>query len=192
MRVAKYLQVSRAQARHATSVKRSDILGYTNKICVCFDRDHDLQYYQQMCAWKQNDYTKFDFYSAYNLQTTLASSSEAEVKWQLRQRLARTKVVVVLIGEKSRHLPQFTTWELEQALELELPIIGVNLNGRREQDPERCPAIIRDALAIHVSFNPAIVQHALQTWPDRGRDCKRANNTRPRSYVPEVYQQFGI
>ena len=55
---------------------------------------------------------------------------------------------------------------MEQALALDLPIIGVNLNGLRYQDSERCPPIIRDKLAIHISYNPAILQYALENWPN--------------------------
>ena len=67
-----------------------------------------------------------------------------------------------MIGNSTRYLYKFVRWEMEQALALNLPIIGVNLNGLRYQDTERCPPIIRDKLGIHISYNVAILQYALE------------------------------
>ena len=36
--------------------------------------------------------------------------------------------------------------EIETALELGLPIVEANLNGKRRHDPERCPPIMQDDL----------------------------------------------
>ena len=38
-----------------------------------------------------------------------------------------------------------------------VPCRAVNLNGLRQMDPLRCPPVIREALAIHVSYGPAIL-----------------------------------
>lgn len=77
-----------------------------------------------------------------------------------------SRVVVSLIGERTRDLYKCVRWELEQALTRSLPLIGVNLNGRRAQDSARCPPGIRDALVVYVSFHSALLQHALEHWPN--------------------------
>ena len=136
-------------------------MAYRNKTYVCVDGDSDIHYYRLMQAWHQNDRTPFSFYNAHELNTARDASQEASIKRQLRERLLNTKVFVVLIGENTRYLTKFVRWEMEQALGLNLPIIGVNLNGMRQQDPERCPPIIRSELAVYISFNPAIMQFAL-------------------------------
>jgi len=75
--------------------------------------------------------------------------------------MANSKVLIVLVGEKTKNLHKFVRWEQEIALEMGIPIIAVNLNGNRRMDPDRCPPIIRDELAIHVSFGSKIIKHAL-------------------------------
>jgi hypothetical protein len=165
-------------------------MAYRNKTYVCFDGDNDIHYYRLMCAWKQNDGIPFNFYDAHDLNVARDSSQEESVKQQLRERLRNSKVFVVLIGERTRYLTKFVRWEMEQALSLGLPIIAVNLNGLRGQDPELCPPIVRDELAIHISFNAAILQYALENWPDSVVTFSRERRSGPYFYKAEVYARL--
>lgn len=167
-------------------------MAYRNKTYVCFDGDHDMHYYRLMQAWHQNDKSPFSFFNAHDLNTARDSSEEESVKRQLRDRLLNTKVFVVLIGSNTRYLVKFVRWEMEQALGLRLPIVGVNLNGLRQQDPERCPPAIRDELAVYVSFNPAVMQYALENWPRSHAALRSAAERGPYFYKPTVYQQLGL
>ena len=167
-------------------------MSYRNKTYVCFDGDTDMHYYRLMCAWKQNDGINFDFYNAHDINYARDTSAEESIKRQLRERLNNTKVFVVLIGENTRNLYKFVRWELELALSMDLPIIGVNLNGLRSRDNERCPPIIRDELAVHISFNAAIMQLALEDWPDSHLGYKKEGKTGPFNYKEEVYQRLNL
>lgn len=168
-------------------------MAYRNKVYVCFDGDNDIHYYWLMKAWKQNDNVSyFDFYDAHNLNTARDSSLERSIKRKLSDRLRNTKTFVVLIGESTRYLYKFVRWEMEQALALDLPIIGVNLNGLRYQDPNRCPPIIRDELAVHVSYNAAILQSALETWPAHHRSLRHQGKTGPHYYLQNHYEALGL
>jgi len=167
-------------------------MAYRNRTYVCFDGDEDMHYYRLMCAWKQHEGIDFDFFNAHDLNTARDDSQEESIKRQLRERLNNTRVFVVLIGKKTRYLTKFVKWEMEQALSLGLPIIAVNLNGLRQQDVDRCPPTIKDALAIHISFNAAIMQHALEHWPASHNQYRSENKTGPYFYKPEVYKQMGL
>lgn len=167
-------------------------MAYRNKTYVCFDGDNDIHYYRLMQAWHQNDHTPFNFYNAHDLNYSRDSSSEASIKAQLRVRLANTKVFVVLVGEQTRYLYKFVKWEMEQALAMNLPIIAVNLNGLRQQDPDRCPPIIRDELALHISFRAAIMQEALETWPADDSRLRREGMKGPYYFKLNVYQRLGV
>lgn len=167
-------------------------MAYRNKTYVCFDGDTDMHYYRLMQAWHQNDNSEFSFYNAHDLNSARDTSLEESIKRQLRERLRNSKVLVVLIGENTRYLYKFVRWEMEQALALSLPIIGVNLNGFRQQDPERCPPIIREELALHISYNPAIMQHALENWPNSHASLRTEGRTGPYYYNANVYRQLGL
>jgi hypothetical protein len=167
-------------------------MSYRNKTYVCFDGDTDMRYYRLMSAWKQNDGIEFSFLNAHDLNTARDTSTEETIKRKLRERLSNTKVFVVLIGEKTRYLYKFVRWEMEKALELNLPIIGVNLNGFRKQDIERCPPIIKDNLAAYISFNAAVLQFALENWPQLHENYKRQGKTGPYYYDEDVYKRLGL
>ena len=167
-------------------------MAYRNKTYVCFDGDSDMPYYRLMQAWHQNDKSPFVFYNAHDLNTARDSSQELSIKRQLRERLLNSKVFVVLIGANTRYLIKFVKWEMEQALGLGLPIIGVNLNGLRQQDSNRCPPVIRDELAVYISFNAAILQFALENWPQSHFALKSQNQRGPYFYQSSVYAQLGI
>ena len=154
-------------------------MSYRNKVFVSFDGDNDIHYYRLMKAWKQNDRTQFNFFDAHYLNTALDTSTEETIKRRLSERLSNAKVVVSLIGERTRYLYKFVRWELEQAIYRDIPIIGVNLNGRRSRDMDRCPPVIRDALIIYVSYKPAILQYALENWPNRYRSLQAEHKTGP-------------
>jgi hypothetical protein len=155
---------------------------YRNKTYVCFDGDSDIHYYRLMCAWKQSDGHNFNSYNAHDLNSARDTSTEESIKRQLRLRLNNSKVFVVLIGKQTRYLYKFVRWEMEQALALDMPIIAVNLNDLRQLDTDRCPPIIRDALAIHISFNMAIVQHALENWSRQHKIYQSQNINSPYYY----------
>lgn len=167
-------------------------MAYRNKTFVCFDGDTDMHYYRLMEAWHQNDRTPFSFFTAHAINTARDTSEEESIKRQLRERIMNSKTFVTLIGEKTRYLRKFVLWEQEQALSLGLPIIAVNLNQLRRQDPDRCPPVIRDELAIHISFNVAIMQHALENWPDSADSLKRQGKSGPYYYNDDVYRQLGL
>lgn len=167
-------------------------MAYRNKIYVCFDGDNDMHYYRLMQAWHQNDRTPFSFYNAHDLNSARDTSQVESIKRQLRIRLNNSKVMVLLIGERTRYLTKFVRWEMEQALQLSMPIIAVNLNGLRWRDDDRCPPVIREELVMHISFNPAIMQLALEEWPGKYHSLRREGRTGPFYYFPEVYRQLGL
>lgn len=167
-------------------------MAYRNKTYVCFDGDKDMHYYRLMCAWKQHEGINFNFFNAHALNTARDDSQEASIKRQLRERLNNSAVLVVLIGEQTRYLYRFVRWEMEQAVQMGLPVIAVNLNGLRQQDADRCPPIIREELAIHVSFNAEILQYALENWPATHKKYCGEGKTGAFYYKPDVYRRLGL
>ena len=167
-------------------------MAYRNKTFVSFDGDNDIHYYWLMRAWKQNDNSSFNFFDAHDINIARDTSQELTIKRRLRERLNNAKIVVSLIGENTRYLYRFVRWELEQALSLDLPIIGVNLNQKRCQDIDRCPPVIRNELVIYVSFQAAILQHALENWPRQFIELKDQQKSGPYYYSNETYRNLGL
>ena len=96
------------------------------------------------------------------------------------------KNFIILIGDSTKYLYKFVRWEINLALSKDLPIIAVNLNNLQKMDNERCPAILKNELAIHVSFNRNIIKHSLDNWPLSHQEYKRNN----KSGIITTYQKF--
>lgn len=166
-------------------------MAYRNKVYVSMDADNDIHYYRLMQAWTQSDYTSFKFYDAHDLNR-IFDKSEASIKAGLQARFRETKVFVLLVGDHTRYLYKFVRWEIEQALSRELPCIIVNLNGKRAQDSDRCPPIIQDKLAVHISFNAKIMEHALGNWPSFHVQKFKTGDDQAYHYNAKVYQGLGL
>jgi len=166
-------------------------MAYHNKVYVSMDADNDLGYYYLMKAWKQNDNIGFDFQDAHDLNNIL-DKSEASIKAGLQERFRHTKVFVLLVGEHTKYLYKYVRWEIEQAIKREIPCIVVNINGIRYCDDNRCPALMRDHLAIHISYNAKILQYALENWPESAKIKMRSGERGAYYYKDEVYQKLGI
>ena len=166
-------------------------MSYRNKTYICFDGDEDMHYYRLMTAWKAHDGNSFNFHNAHDLNTARDSSQEESIKRQLRERFANSKIIVVLIGEKTRFLRKFVQWEMETAIRLGLPIVGVNLNGSRHRD-DLCPPAIRDTLAVYITYNQKIMEHAMAHWPASHDNYKSQGKTGPYFYQPETYAKLGL
>ena len=167
-------------------------MAYTNKTYVAFDADSDIRYYRLMQAWKQNDNTNFNFYDAHDLTNIMPWSTEESIKASLRERLKSTKIFVLLVGERTKYHHKFVRWEIEQAINRNLPIIVVNLNGKRFKDDDLCPAILDNQLAVHVSFNQKILERALTEWEVLHNGYKKEGKTGSYKYSPEVYKKLGL
>ncbi|MDE0151005.1 MAG: TIR domain-containing protein [Bdellovibrionales bacterium] len=167
-------------------------MSYRNKVFVSFDGDQDIHYYRLMRAWKQSDNTPFNFYDAHDINSARDTSTEETIKKRLRERLENTKVFVLLVGKNTRYLYKFVRWEIEQAISLSLPIIVVNLNGLRSMDSDLCPSIVRDELAMHISFKSSILQYALEKWPFQHQTLKEQFESGPYYYKSETYERLGL
>lgn len=165
-------------------------MSYRNKTYVIFDGD-DIHYYRLMQAWRENDNMDFDFNDAHDIGGIREDSEETTIKRHLRERFSNSKQVVVLVGDNTKNKYKYVRWEIEVAQVLELPIIVVNLNGKRKIDYDLCPTIIKTCLAVHISYNRDIIKYALDHWPDFHESNKDAKSV-PYSYKESVYEDLRL
>jgi len=134
-------------------------------IYVAFDGDKDKWAYAYMKGWKSNERVDFDFEDAHDLDhMTGRAQNEYYVKSILKERMQRSDAFVLIVGESTRYLFEFVRWEIELALQLDLPIIVVNLNNKTIMDSERCPPILQNACAIHIPFKKDAIKFALEDF----------------------------
>lgn len=165
-------------------------MSYRNKTYVIFDGDNDMWAYGFMKGWKANDKIDFDFHNAHDLRPLTDRASEDTVKQKLRARMANSKQVIVLVGDKTKNLYRFVRWEIQLALKKDLPIIVVNLNDKRRHDDQLCPATLDDVYAVHVAFKMKIIRYALDNFPVE--HAQRGSASDPRHYHADVYTRLGL
>lgn len=134
---------------------------------IVFDGDNDGWAYNYINGWKKNRNIDFNYKNAHDLDTmTSAAQNEQYIKSKLRERMRKSSAVVVLVGDKTKYLYKYVRWELELALELDLPIIAANLNSKNGQDNDNCPAIIRDkGCVVHIPYKLQALKFAMSNWP---------------------------
>jgi hypothetical protein len=170
-------------------------MAYRNKTYLCFDGDNDIHYFYLMKAWKHNKnefFKDFNFYDAHEINYARDNSKEESIKRQLLERLNNSNLFIVLVGEQTRYLTKFVRWEIEQAIKQEIPIIVINLNGKREMDENRCPPILKEHLVLHISFNQKIIEKAINEWIGLNNQLKKEKKTGPFYYKAFIYSQLGI
>ena len=165
-------------------------MAYTNKTYVCFDADTDIHYYRLMTAWKEHEIIEFNFYNAHKINNLRDGSSEATIKAKLRERLNNTKMLVILIGENTKNLYKYVRWEIDYAIEKDIPIVAVNLNKKKERDDERCPPLLKNELAIHIPFGQNIMDYALNNWEASHHKHKANKESGAYHYNQSVYNKL--
>ncbi len=165
-------------------------MAYKNKTYVCFDADTDIHYYWLMTAWKENEKFAFNFDNAHEINNLSDSSSEETIKTKLRERLKNTKVLIVLIGKNTKKLYKYVRWEIEYAIDKDIPIVAVNLNKKKKFDQQLCPPILSKKLAVHISYEQKIIDFALNNWPSSHQTYKKKGKVGSFYYETSVYDNL--
>ena len=163
-------------------------MSYLDKTYVIFDGVVDRWARLRTMEWKSTARQNFNFYQAQDLLPQVDRVSTEVIKAQLWERMSEATQILVLLGENTRNC-RFALWEIDMAMTLRLPMIVANLNDLREMDPIRCPAILRDWPALHVEFNPRVVQAALDCFPAEFAKMD-ASASGARRYSSEVYRNL--
>ena len=163
-------------------------MAYRNKTYVIFDGDEDMWAYAYMKGWKASKHIDFDFYDAHDIRKMPRATDENYVKAVLKDRLRNTKQAIILCGEKTKNLYRFVRWEIDSCLNLGMPIVVANLNGRRSYDSDHCPPVLNGRGAMHVAYGAHIIKYALDNYSEREIEYKSADNWH---YSDVVYRELG-
>lgn len=172
-------------------------MAYRNKTFVSFASE-DISYYRLMTAWKANRGIDFDFYDAHDLNNALDTSLPDTIRRRLRERLANTKQVVMLVSDvlkpKSELPKSFIYYEVRVIADLALPVTFANLNGSRESQSSKLPYALKAQYSMSVPFGPKIIQYALDNFPSAYAENRRLANpkTGPYYYKDSVYRELGL
>jgi len=140
-------------------------MSYKNKTYIIFDADTDMKYYRLMTAWKANENIDFNFHNAHDLNNLRDGSQEETIKRRLRERMNNTKQVIVLVGDSTKFLYKFVRWEIEIALNMDIPVIAVNLNKLNNAHSKTPPILTKNSYFVSVPLEIKKIKYALDNFP---------------------------
>lgn len=167
-------------------------MAYRNKTYVCFDADNDIEYYNEMKLWKSNDNIDFNFHDAHDLNNIREDSQEETIKRRLRERFADTKLLIVLIGSQTKYHYKYVRWEIEVALNKEIPIIAVNIIDNKTSNKDCYIPILKNELVLNTQFNQKILQFSIDNWIAENDRLKKEDTINNRIWKEHIYQNLGL
>ncbi|MWJ17918.1 molecular chaperone Tir [Clavibacter michiganensis subsp. michiganensis] len=169
-------------------------MSYRNKTYIAFASE-DISSYRLMEAWRDNDNIDFTFADAHDLYVSRDSSKAETIKANLRDRMKNAKQVVLLGSAKGKAKggdgSSFLAYEIQVAMELNLPIVIANLDGDTKIDRNFIPKPLLDDdyYTLSVSFRPGIIIYALDNYAP---GFAASNKTGPHYYKDSVYKDLGL
>lgn len=161
-------------------------MSYRNKTYVAFNADYppgkgDLHYYNLMLAWKKNDKIDFNFHNAHDLNNLTGRASDKQIYAKLRERMRNTKQLIVLVGEHTKNMHKFVRWEIQIAIEMNIPIIAANLDGANCSTDKTPPILMNEAYFVSVPFEMRKIRYALDHFPS-DYYSRKGDTPSPRCY----------
>ncbi|MGP9816810.1 molecular chaperone Tir [Glutamicibacter sp. BW80] len=169
-------------------------MSYRNKTYVAFASE-DISSYRLVEAWRGNKNIDFNFFDAHDLFVARDTSRPETIKRNLRERMKNAKQIVLLgsaaAKKKGGDGVSFLAYELQVALELNLPIVVSHLDGSRKGNSANYPKplVEADHYTISVSFQPKIIQYALDNYAST---YSASTTTGERIYNASVYTDLGL
>jgi hypothetical protein len=144
----------------------------------------DIHYYRLMLAWKQSEHIDFNFVDC-QLASEINSEDEDYIKRKCRERINMAGKYVMLIGADTKSKHKYVRWEAQVAIEKGCTIIGVNLDGSRKINEDKCPAVLNGIGAIFIPFSAKIIKYALESY-------KMHDDGKNYQYQDSVYKDLGL
>lgn len=169
-------------------------MSYRNKTYVAFASE-DIKSYWLMEAWCENEHIDFSFFDAHDLYISRDTSTPETIKRNLSQRMKNAKQFVLLgsriAKRKGSDGTSFLAHEVENIVELDLPVVVANLDGDRSIDTNFIPKPLLDAdyYTVSVSFQPAIIKYTLDNYAPA---YASSTKTGPHLYRDSIYTKIGL
>ena len=162
-----------------------------SEVYLCLDVETDLHFANLIQKWRRSGIGNFDFKMPDDEWATGDWEREDAATGGPLESLSDAKALVLLIGEYTRRQTPRVDLQLPAALQLDVPIIAVNLNDSRRQD-HLCPRLIAKELALYIAFNPRILSFAIENWPRSHALHKARGEIGPFYYGDSIYRDVSM
>lgn len=161
-------------------------MGYRNGVYAAFDgqgtanpTESDIRYFRLVKMWAEEKEANFKYIDSHDKTRAVRDSSKQEtLKRVLKERLSKSKVMLLILSHETNYSRGFLNYEIEQALDVyRLPLIivypGISDNSINNQWSilkkrwpkalkERLDSTSRDDLScLHIHFTKELIKRAL-------------------------------
>lgn len=161
-------------------------------IYVAFDGDNDIEAYNKVKSFRTQENIPFDLIDGYEFYSQIDKVDDDVLKEQVLNKVKQAKIVVVLMGKTTKSMRKYIRWQVEGAINMGKPVIVVNENNIRAVDFDRCPALIKKALTLHISFNELIFECAVSYWPKMHSEFTEKGKKGMFKFPQSVYSYYGL
>ncbi|MBS7577990.1 MULTISPECIES: TIR domain-containing protein [unclassified Enterococcus] len=141
---------------------------YKTKTYIAFDGGNDMNYYNTLKMWSNNDKINFKLNNAHDLKSALDSSLPESIKRSLRERIQSSKIMILIVGKETHHHIKFVKYEVEYAKSLNMPIILAVIDGGILPK-----SWFFDYPVIQVPFKLENINLAMNDWPLKFQQHKK-------------------
>ena len=141
--------------------------------------ESDMKYYRLLQAWHEHDHHEFRLTNSHDKTAAVRDSSSREtLRRRLRERLASSKNMLLILGKTTKWDTDWIPFEISCAIdEFALPII-VAYTAYRNVPPESSMDVLKDwwpaalearirdesARVLHIPFRQGPIKEALETY----------------------------
>ena len=160
------------------------------KVYISYNREKDSVNYHLLRASCDNEITFISDNS--NIEDTNNQSYFAQILSLISNKLTGIEAFIILVSENTRNLNNRMLFEVNRALEKDVPIIAVNTNGLRYIDEYNCPPAIKDKFVLHIANNPKVLTKAIEVWPNYYKEHKNDAIAGPSYFDDTIYKSLGL
>lgn len=156
---------------------------YKNGVYIAFAAEggddvtkSDMKYYNLLKAWDESDRKDFTFVNSHEKKAIREKSKDVTIENTLKLRLRKSKLFVLLVGEKTKLDDDFVPLEIEYAIDVcKLPVVVCYVDYKKRLTglvPQSLLALLHKALydrmanntvkTLHIPFKEKILKEAIK------------------------------
>lgn len=163
---------------------------YDGKIYVAFDALNDMKMYKELKGFKQSDGSSFNFYDGCQFAKELDQVNDDVLKAKIQKNMDDADIVLVLLSKTLKSMRRFSKWQIEYAINKQMPIITMNNSRIRGIDYDICPTALKNHLSLIIPFDEKALSLACINWPKSAKEHYKNGDKLPQRYNKEVYDQL--
>lgn len=183
-------------------------MAYRNGTYIAFDglgqidpTKSDFKYYASIQSWAAHEHIDFKYVDSHEKTYAVRDSSKRPtLEARIRERLANSKNVVVILSSQTRKIGSMLSFEIEQAVDnYNLPLIIAYVDYSVVAEPSKLSSYWPDALtqrihtgkakAIHIPFCKAALLDALKQFSIHSAEQL---DTSLQFYSQNAHIEFGV